>query len=113
MLRIAGTLKQMSTQIPEPLQAAFQKAIEKKTTKKRKDSEYTSEERDVLGKYKEEYKNRTTTDERESLFQNHILVDMFTHWFHKGEISEDMEEEVGNRIKVSFKYKNMHASDPS
>jgi hypothetical protein len=94
---------QTSTQIPAVLQAAFQKSVEKRTQKDRKDSGYSPEERRILGKYKEEYKLKTTTDERDSLFTNHILVDIFGHWFHKGEISESIsDEDVANRVKVGY-----------
>jgi hypothetical protein len=98
----------MTTQIPAALQAAFQKGAEKKKPNDRKDSEYSPEERRVIGVYKEEYKSKTTTDERDSLFKSHILVDIFAHWFHNQEILETIsEEEVGKRVKVGYNHNNL------
>jgi hypothetical protein len=93
----------MTTQIPAALQAAFQKGVEKKKSNNRRDSGYSPEERRVIGIYKEEYRSKTTTDERDSLFKSHILVDIFAHWFHNQEISESIsEKDVAKRVKVGY-----------
>ena len=91
----------MSTLVPAALHEAFQKGLEKKKAKERKDSEYTREERAVLGKYKDEYKNQTTPEKRDSLLTNHILVDIFNHWYNNGVIEANIpEDEVLVRVKV-------------
>lgn len=82
----------MSTAVPGILQAI------QKTRKIRKECEYTPEERAVLGKYKEEYKSKTTTEEREMLLRTRILVDIFNHWHTQ---NVDLSPEEGHtRIKV-------------
>ena len=91
----------MSFLVPAALHDAFQKGLEKKKTKERKDSEYSREERAVLGKYKDNYKNLTRPEDRDSLLTNHILVDIFNHWYNKGEVEANIQEdEVSVRVKV-------------
>jgi hypothetical protein len=91
----------MATSINATLQTAFQDALQKKPRKSRKDSLYSEEEKLILGKYKHEYRMKTTTDERQDLLRSHILVDIFNYWCSKGVVTEDIDEEdLGDRIKV-------------
>ena len=91
----------MTSEIPAPLQATFLDAVQHKTRKPRKQSDYTLEERAVLAKYKDEYRKKANIDERDALFRNHLLVDMFNYWYGKGTISADIsEEDTAERIKV-------------
>ncbi|KAF8816594.1 hypothetical protein BYT27DRAFT_7248032 [Phlegmacium glaucopus] len=90
----------MNTAFVAPLQAALLESITKKIRKPRKESQYTPEEKKVLGKYKEEYRRKINTDERYDLFRQHILVDIFNHWYSKGVVSADISEgEASERIK--------------
>lgn len=92
----------MTMNIAAPFQATFLDAVQKKTRKPRRQSEYTVEERAVLGKYKDEYRRMSNVEERDALFRNHILVDMFNYWYGKGIVCGDIsEEDTAVRIKVS------------
>jgi hypothetical protein len=65
----------MATEIPPTLKKTVLQAIEKKKAHKpRKESEYTTEEREVIGKYKDEYIRMTQGDAREQLLRKKILV---------------------------------------
>jgi hypothetical protein len=92
----------MTTDLVNPLQVAFFDAIGNNAGKPRNKSLYTTEEKSVLGKYKDEYRKKTTTEERHNMLRNHILVDIFNYWSNKGEVNIDIcAEDLSQRIKVS------------
>jgi hypothetical protein len=67
--------------------------------KQRKDSHLSVEERQVINKYKEEYRSQTTRELRGDVFRNKIQVDMLDYWKTQGMDITD-ETETQNRIKV-------------
>jgi len=69
--------------------------------KPRRGSRYTEAERKVLSKYKDEYRSKTTAQEREQLLKQKVLVDIFNYWFSK-EGTFPSEEESKQRVKVSY-----------
>jgi len=91
----------MSTEIAIPLPAAILEAVTNKNRKARKKSLYTTEEITVIGKYKKEFREKTTTDDRNEILRNHILVDIFNYWFSKGIVTAEIAADVlSDRIKV-------------
>jgi len=68
--------------------------------KQRKDSHLSVEERDIINKYKTEYRSQTTRELRGEIFRCKILVDMLDYWKSKGLDTLD-ETESQNRIKVT------------
>ena len=68
--------------------------------KPRKDSHLSAEERNVIVKYKDEYRSQPTRELRGDIFRSKILVDMFNHWQSHGLDPTD-EAEAQHRIKVS------------
>jgi hypothetical protein len=93
----------MNIQLPPTLQAAIQNEILKKTTYPRKDSIYTKKDREILGKFKDDYMKKVTRDEKETYFKTFILVDIFNYWYSIGKVGVDiLDEELSLLIKVSF-----------
>ena len=68
------------------------------TRRQRRDAIYTKEEMTVIGKYKEEYRTRTTKEERKHVMMK-ILLDIFTYWDERGNIAAD-DEENAERARV-------------
>jgi hypothetical protein len=85
-----------SENIPSPLAA-----IPCQTSKPRRGSRYSEEERALLSKYKDEYKSKTTAQDREQLMKQKVLVDIFNYWFSK-EGTIPSEEESKKRVKVLY-----------
>ena len=73
-------------------------ALQGKARKTRKECEYSTEERSVLAKYKDQYRHKTTSGDRALLLRNHILPDIFNFWHNQG-VTLDAEE-TPKRIKV-------------
>jgi hypothetical protein len=69
----------MPSEIPN-----FNALLERGTRKSRKGSIYTAEERAVLRQYKDEYRSKTTREERLALVKSKILRDIFNYWDGKG-----------------------------
>lgn len=83
---------------PTPTPNIALQLIQANTRKTRKECQYSREERGVINKYKQEYRDLTTTRERANLFQTKILVDIFNFWDSR---KEDLADEAGQRrIKV-------------
>ena len=98
LMRLSTT---MTSEIPVLFQAAFDDAIGNKNVRNRNKSRYSREEINVLEKYKDTYRRKTTTDERHELFRQYILVDIFNHWHSKGVVSAKIgADELQDRIKV-------------
>ena len=72
-----------------------------KARKSRKDSRYSREEMQVIGKYKMEYREQTTRELRANVFKAKILVDLFNLWLKQGKVP-DTEEDSATRMKVSW-----------
>jgi Ni,Fe-hydrogenase III component G len=78
----------------------------------RKESQYTQEERTVLGKYRAEYKATTTHSQRDTLVRGKIFPDMFNFWYQKeqrlpNETETEERKKVGRgviRLYVAGKY---------
>ena len=78
--------------------APFLEALKtNKPRKPRKQSEYSTQERSIMSKYKEEYKAKTGK-ERENVLRGKVLVDIFNFWHSKG--VELDEPETEKRITV-------------
>ena len=91
----------MTVEIAIPLPTTFLEAVTNKTRKPRKNSFLTTEEKSIIDKYKDQYRNMTKTDDRCNLLRNHILVNIFNVWYEKGVISTDIcTEELSEHIKV-------------
>ena len=69
----------MATQNPNPILLMVE-ALQHVTCQPWKGCQYNVEELKVLGKYKDEYKSKTTHQEREGLLRSKIFVDIFNHW---------------------------------
>jgi hypothetical protein len=85
----------MASDVPSTL------AVLGQTTKSRKGCRYTDEERAILSKYKDEYKSKTTAQERQQLLKQKLFVDIFNFWFSK-EGAKPSEDETKKRVKVLF-----------
>lgn len=91
----------IAPEIAPPLREAYLKAIERKNREPRKNSEYTTQEINVLKKYKHIYRKATTTEERFELLQNHILVDIFNYWHDNGKVTPTIGVKgLASKIKV-------------
>jgi hypothetical protein len=87
-------LLQMATEI-----AAVAQILQKKKRKEiRKGCTYSKEELAVLLPYKEQYRSKTSHDDRDKLLRSSILVDIFNHWLSNG--VDLTEVEVRKREKV-------------
>lgn len=88
-------------QIVSPLKAAYHGAIAVKPAEPKKKCRYSDEEKEVLNKYRDEYRKKTTTDERHNLLRSHILVDIFNFWYKEGKVTTEIGEvKFSQRIKV-------------
>jgi hypothetical protein len=85
----------MATEIP----AVAQILQKKKRQEIRKGCTYSKEELTVLLPYKEQYRSKTSHDDRDKLLRSSILVDIFNHWLNTG--VDLTEVEVQKREKVS------------
>lgn len=91
----------MTVEIAIPPPTNLLEVVTNKTRKPRKNSFLTTEEKAIIDKYKDQYRNMTKTEDRCNLLRNHILVDIFNFWYEKGVISADISaEELSERIKV-------------
>jgi len=91
----------MTPEIAHPLRDVFNKGVNKNQRGPRKTGRYSKEEKEVLMKYKDNYRRTTTTEERYDLLRNRILVDIFNFWYAKGEVSPDIEPDLlSDKIKV-------------
>jgi hypothetical protein len=91
----------MSTQIATPLPMAYLEAVQNRGRKPRKKSLLTTEEKGVIDKYRDVYRNMTKTEDRCNILRNNILVDIFNFWFQGGVISTEISpEDLSERIKV-------------
>jgi hypothetical protein len=71
-----------------------------KARKPRKDSRYSREEMQVIGKHKQEYREQTTRELRANIFKAKILVDLYNLWLKQGR-TPTTEEESANQMKVT------------
>jgi hypothetical protein len=91
----------MSTQIAVPLPTVYLEAVTNKARKPRSQCALSTSERNVINKYREEYRSKTTTEERTDVLRNNILVDIFNHWFNQGVVTADINaDDLSERIKV-------------
>lgn len=91
----------MSTQIALPLPTAYLEAITNKSRKPRGKSLLTTADKNIINKYKEDYRSKSTTEERSALLRDHILVDIFNFWYNNGVIPADLTaEQLSERIQV-------------
>jgi len=58
----------------------------------RKDGAYTADEKNVIVRYKEEYRKLTTRDLRVKFLREYILCDMFNYWEGVGKRPKDDTE---------------------
>jgi hypothetical protein len=63
-----------------------------KPRKPRKDCFYSLEERKILDAFKDEYRTKTTTEQRGEMFRSRILTAMWTYWAEGGPGSVPSEE---------------------
>jgi hypothetical protein len=90
-------------EIVTPLRGTYV-ALRDRQRSPRKKRKYSSDEITVLEKYKDKYRDKMTTNDRQSILQDFILVDIFNFWYEKGEITADIsEEEFKTRIQVRKK----------
>ena len=76
-------------------------ATQQQPAKRRKDCQYNDKEKEVLCKYKDEYKGLRTHAEREALLRGKVFVDIFNYWLQE-EGKMPTEEMVTKRIEVYF-----------
>jgi len=94
----------MSTEIAVPLPTFNLEAVINKSRKPRSQCSLTTADRNVINKYRDEYRSKTTTQERINLLRDNIFVDIFNHWFQRGVINADIDSNgVSERIKVCMK----------
>src|SRR5277367_2063159 len=86
----------MGSDIPSTLAA-----IQGQRSKSRRGCRYTDEERTILSRYKDEYKGKTTAQEREQVLKQKLFVDIFNYWFFK-EGAFPSEDETKKRVTVLF-----------
>ena len=70
-----------------------------KSRKPRADCTLTQDERDVLGRYKYEYKSEPNSKARGQIFKGKILPDIFNYWTDNGAVEMDSDE-TSERVKV-------------
>lgn len=85
-----------------------------KPRKVRKECSYTTEERAILAKYKEEYLATTSHQQRDQLLRGEVFCDMFNYW-HGRDGVDLTEEETSTRqkvrsIKMSHRFSHVNAS---
>ena len=91
----------LTPEIAIPLRDAFLKGVHHNDRGPRKKEQYSTGEKDVLNKYKHDYRKTTTKEERYDLLRNRILVDIFNFWYAKGEVTPDIEPDLlSYKIKV-------------
>jgi hypothetical protein len=64
--------------------SAIMAAIPPKPRQPRKDGRYTQVEKEIIGKYKEEYRLLTTRELRGQLMRERILPAIFNYWNDQG-----------------------------
>jgi hypothetical protein len=93
--------QQLAPEIVLALRPQYLATTEPNPRGPRKHSRYSDDEIKVLQKYKDRYKKASTTEERNDLLRNYILVDIFNFWYDKGSVTTDIsEEDFAARIKV-------------
>ena len=91
----------LTPEIAYPLRDAFLKGVNQNDRGPQKKGRYSTEEKEVLNKYKHDYRKTTTTEERYDLLRDRILVDIFNFWYAKGEVTPNIEPELlSNKIRV-------------
>jgi hypothetical protein len=73
---------------------------QRRPQKGRQGCHYNTKEKEVLCKYKDEYKSKKTAVEREALLKGKILVDIFNYW-HSLDNTFLTEEVATKRIQVN------------
>jgi hypothetical protein len=68
-----------------------------KARKPRKDCQYSPDEMQVIGKYKEEYRQQTTRHARANVIRTKILVDLFNYWVEKGRGPVNEEDSIARQ----------------
>ena len=87
-------------EIVTPLRGTYVALLDRQRSPRKK-RKYSPDEIKVLEKHKEEYRDKTSTNDRQSLLQDFILVDIFNFWYKNGEITEDIsEDDFRTRIQV-------------
>jgi hypothetical protein len=95
------SVSDMTIQDINIFQQTVDAAIERKGRKVRKESAYSVGERAVLAKYKDDYVQLLRTEDRASYIRQHILPDIFNHWYKLGEIGTIVSaDDASERIKV-------------
>lgn len=90
----------MTTEI-SPLPTVYLDAVRNKTRKPRSKCRLSMAERNVINKYRDEYRGQTTMDGRNDLLRNLILVDIFNYWYKEGIVTAEITAEIlSDRIKV-------------
>ena len=87
IVRMAATISQLLA------------ATQERPPKGRQDCHYNAKEKEVLCKYKEEYKSKRTHAEREALLREKVFVDIFNHWYPV-DATMPTEQETKTRIEV-------------
>jgi hypothetical protein len=77
-------------------------ALEPKARQPQKGCQYNAEERAVFGKYKEEYRSKTSHQEREVLLRQNIFVDIFNYWQSQNVPLNGTD--INQRAKVRYIY---------
>ena len=77
----------------------FLAATQDHAPKTRRSCQYSAKEKEVLCKFKEEYKLKRTHVEREALLRQKVFVDIFNYWYSLEGIMPT-EEEAQKRIEV-------------
>lgn len=72
---------------------------EKQINKTRKGCLYSPEELAVLSQYKDEYRSKTTPEERDQCLKGKVLVHIFNYWYEQEGVMPS-EEETTKRVKV-------------
>jgi ribosomal protein S14 len=67
--------------------------------KQRQGCKYTSAERAIISKFKDEYLSKTTFEEREQLIKGKVVADIFKYWLEREGV-EPSESETKQRIEV-------------
>jgi len=92
-------------EIVTPLREAYI-AFRDRQRSPRKKRKYSAAEIEVLERYKDVYRKKTSTNDRQDLLQNFILVEIFNFWYSKKEIPADISEaDLSERIEVRKKNK--------
>jgi hypothetical protein len=75
--------------------------IPPKPRQPRKDGQYTQMEKEIIGKYKEEYRSLSTRELRGQLMRERVLPAIFNYWNDHGN-APMTEEQWSSRQRVVF-----------